>query len=368
MLNQTETTSNRPPNMMYINRIGPSQPLSRSRGGERLAYQQGLYEMGSHTYAWIEPNGGIGESNAGLVIGGKESLLIDTLWDTQYSGHMLVTMGMLTTTAPIKQLVVTHGEGSHCFGNQLVSAPAVTSRRSWQQMQSLSPKKLQRLKGLAKLYRWLGRFSERYGVFGRYVGDMLAPYDFSEVRLQSPSYIFSGMLTVTLEQRPIHLVEMVQAHSQSDVIVFVPDASVLYAGDLVTVGVTPVLRGGQAENWLHALDRILSFEPEIVVPGHGSITDRHGVQQMVAYWEFMADAVGERYRVGMAADEAAADVLSSAEFQETAFAEWRLPELLLPSVYEMYRDFDGKKEPAGWREQLDILQKQAILADKLAAA
>ncbi len=64
----------------------------RTRFGEAPQYAEGLYDLGNRVYAWIVPNGSWGESNAGLVVGEGESLLVDTLWDLNFTREMLKAM------------------------------------------------------------------------------------------------------------------------------------------------------------------------------------------------------------------------------------------------------------------------------------
>ncbi len=59
----------------------------RTRFGETPQYPEGLYDLGNRVYAWMVPNGSWGESNAGLVVGEGESLLVDTLWDLNFTGR-----------------------------------------------------------------------------------------------------------------------------------------------------------------------------------------------------------------------------------------------------------------------------------------
>src|SRR5437588_5016091 len=109
---------------MAIVRSKPSGP----RGGAgaayssvmKIAYRQGLHELGDGLYAYLQPDGGWGWSNAGLITGDGESLLIDTLFDLALTREMLLQMGSITGRHPISQAMNTHGNGDHWFGNQLV--------------------------------------------------------------------------------------------------------------------------------------------------------------------------------------------------------------------------------------------------------
>jgi hypothetical protein len=89
---------------------------SLSLHGDPARYPAGLQDLGSGLWAWLQPNGGLGESNAGLVVGAGESLLIDTLWDLPLTRRMLDAMAAPTAQAPIRRLVNTHADGDHCWG------------------------------------------------------------------------------------------------------------------------------------------------------------------------------------------------------------------------------------------------------------
>ena len=82
-----------------------------------MTYSKGLHELGDNCFAYLQPDGGWGWSNAGLVVGDGQSLLVDTLFDTKLTAAMLDTMATHTVAAPIDSLVNTHANGDHCYGN-----------------------------------------------------------------------------------------------------------------------------------------------------------------------------------------------------------------------------------------------------------
>jgi hypothetical protein len=55
-------------------------------------YTKGLHDLGNDIYAYLQPDGTWGWSNAGLITDGEASLLIDTLFDLRLTGEMLGTM------------------------------------------------------------------------------------------------------------------------------------------------------------------------------------------------------------------------------------------------------------------------------------
>src|SRR5580658_2181388 len=87
-----------------------------------LAYDKGLHEVADGVWAYLQPDGGWGWSNAGLVTGGGHALLVDTLFDLKLTAEMLDDMRRTTPEATrIGTVVNTHANGDHCFGNELVS-------------------------------------------------------------------------------------------------------------------------------------------------------------------------------------------------------------------------------------------------------
>src|SRR5438045_2449987 len=96
----------------------------------RWPYTKGLHDLGNSVYAYLQPDGSWGWSNAGIITDGDASLLIDTLFDLQLTQEMLDTMRKsIPAAAHIDMLVNTHANGDHCFGNELVvNAQIIASR------------------------------------------------------------------------------------------------------------------------------------------------------------------------------------------------------------------------------------------------
>jgi glyoxylase-like metal-dependent hydrolase (beta-lactamase superfamily II) len=146
------------------------------------------------------------------------------------------------------------------------------------------------------------------------------------------------------------------------VLVYVPDAQTLYAGDVLFIGVTPVLWAGPLENWITALDKILQMDVDCIVPGHGPVTDKEGVRQVRNYWTFLNSEVRQRYEAGMSAEKAAYDIGRSAAFARSPFAQWDSPERMLVSTHTLYRWFQGRTSHLKQFERVRILAQQAEFA------
>ena len=94
-----------------------------------MGYTKGLHELGDGCYAYLQPDGSWGWSNAGLVVGDGASLLVDTLFDLKLTAEMLDAMQHATRVAPIATAVNTHANGDHCYGNQLLDGAEIIGDR-----------------------------------------------------------------------------------------------------------------------------------------------------------------------------------------------------------------------------------------------
>ena len=114
-----------------------------SSDGHTSSYRKGLHELGDGCFAYLQPDGGWGWSNAGLVVGDGVSLLVDTLFDLRLTGEMLDAMAGAVGSAPIATVVNTHANGDHCYGNQLVShAEIIASEKAAHEMREVPPSML----------------------------------------------------------------------------------------------------------------------------------------------------------------------------------------------------------------------------------
>src|SRR5689334_22621896 len=88
---------------------------TRGSAAMDVAYTKGLHELGDGLFAYLQPDGGWGWSNAGLITAGGTSLLVDTLYDHKLTREMLDAMAPLTAANPIEQAMNTHANPDHCF-------------------------------------------------------------------------------------------------------------------------------------------------------------------------------------------------------------------------------------------------------------
>lgn len=298
----------------------------------------GLHETGEGTYAYLQPDGGWGYSNAGLVVGDGSSLLVDTLFDLRLTEAMLQAMTPMTKSAPIDQLVNTHANGDHCYGNQLVrDAEIVASAATAHEMSEVPPAMM------AALNKAPGEVGD---LFRRFFGD----FHFDGIELVPPTRTFSGRLDLDVGGRAVELIEVGPAHTKGDTIAFVPDAKTVYTGDILFIGGAPIVWAGPLENWIAACDLIASLDVETVVPGHGPVTDKTGVAQVRDYLSFVLREAEGRQAAGVDAFDAAKEIAKSI-LGGSAFSDWQEFGRISVNVDTVYRSRDAQYQSPDVIEQ-----------------
>jgi cyclase len=295
------------------------------------SYTRGLHELGDGLFAFLQPDGGWGWSNAGLVVSDESSLLIDTLFDLRLTREMLEAMRPLTERRAIRQVLNTHGNGDHCYGNQLVPAAAeiIASESAVQDMQEV-PAPLMHALMQAEVDADLDAFLQH----------AFARFQFDGIEMRLPTRTFSGSLELDVGGRRVELLELGPAHTRGDVIAHVPDARTVFTGDILFVGGTPIMWAGPVSNWLAACEHIEGLDIDTVVPGHGPVTDKEGPRQVRRYLEFVRAEATARHEAGMPAEDAALDI------ELGPFADWGDQERIVVNVASVYAELDpGYERP-----------------------
>lgn len=293
-------------------------------------YDKGLVDLGDGIYAYLQPDGGWGWSNAGLIRDGDAALLVDTLFDEALTAEMLAAMRDATglATEAIATVVNTHANGDHTHGNGLLpDAEIVASEASAREMEEFAPAMLAQLKAAGA--------AGQLGVAGDYFAEIFAPFDFAGVAGRAPTRTFHGRLDLKVGDKGVRLIEVGPAHTAGDVLVHVPTDRTVFTGDILFIDGTPIMWDGPVGNWLAACDAILAMDVDHIVPGHGPLTDRAGVRAVRDYLDYVAHEARKRYDAGLSAADAAFDIGLG------RFDGWRDAERLAVNVDTLYREFAG---------------------------
>lgn len=257
-------------------------------------YDKGLAALGSDCHAWMQPDGGWGLSNAGLIVGSGASLLVDTLFDLRLAGEMLDGVATVTENRPITTVVNTHSDGDHIFGNEILAARGAEIIASAAAAERMTQDAVD---GVVDIMRSPGED-------GDFVRHIFGSFRIDEVTVTPPHRTFTGELTLDIGGREVRLIEVGPAHTQGDTLVHVPDAKVIYTGDILFSGGTPVVWAGPIDRWIRALDLILDMDVTVIVPGHGRLADKDAVRASRDYLTFVAGEARKCFEDGLDVDDA----------------------------------------------------------------
>ena len=224
------------------------------------------------------------DQNIGVVLGGDDVMVIDTR-STHVQGREVLDDLRELTTAPVTLVVDTHGHFDHAFGNHVFRPAPIWGHAG------------------------CGPFLERTGEarMARIAAEEPAlAADLGEVVIDPPDRTFTETAYLDLGDRRVELRFLGRGHTDHDIVIRVPDAGVLFAGDLLENGAVPSFGDAYPLDWPETAFRVAELAQGVVVPGHG---DHGGAgfadAQAVAFGQ-LAD-LGRRVHLGdLTLDEAIA--------------------------------------------------------------
>ena len=304
-------------------------------------FNKGLSDLGNNIYCYLQPDGGWGWSNAGLIADGDESLIVDTLFDEDLTLEMLDSMKSAEPKGMknIRALINSHSNGDHCNGNNCVDTEEViSSEATLEEMSHESPEMMAALLIQAP----------EMGTLGKYFLECFGSFNFEGVTKRLPNTTFTGETQRQVGDKIVELIEVGPAHTNGDVLVHVPSDKVVFTGDILFIEGHPILWAGPVKNWINACDRIISMEVDFVVPGHGPVTDNRGVKAVRDYLVYIDTESRKRFESGMSALEAAKEI------DLDLFSTWGDKERIAVNVNSLYREYKGEEK----REEITLLFQQ----------
>jgi cyclase len=270
-----------------------------------------VQEVADGVYAYVQLDGSWGLNNTGFLVGRDAVTAIDTCF-TERRTRQFVDAVAGVTTQPVRTLVNTHHHGDHTHGNYLLPEATILAHQ---------------------------RCREEVIAAGHIASGLFPGVDWGELEVAPPFVTFEDRLNVYVGDLLIELHFMGPAHTTNDVVAWLPEHRLLFAGDLVFNGGTPFVVMGSVAGALLALERLRALDPATIVPGHGSVCDTAALDDQVAYLRFVQEAA----RAGLAAG---VDPLECARATDLGpFAGWLDPERLVGNLWRAYGEARG--EPLG---------------------
>lgn len=229
--------------------------------------------------------------NASLVVGGGAALLVDTL-STDAQARELRDAVRAVTSHPLI-IVNTHHHFDHCFGNAVLAAP---DRPVWAHEETA---RLLRDEAARLQREWYAEWAPT---------DPELAAGLAAVTVRPPDHTVHLEATLDLGDRHVTLRHLGRGHSAGDLVVGIPDADVIIAGDLVEEGAPPSFDDGFPLEWPETLVGLLALTSPttVVVPGHGAVVGPAFVRAQHAQLTTLEWLIRDGHTDGATVDEVVA--------------------------------------------------------------
>lgn len=226
-------------------------------------------EVGPGLYAFTAE----GDPNTGVIIG-DESVMVVEAQATPRLARKVIECIRSVTDKPISHLVLTHYHAVRVLGTSAYGAGEV--------IMSEAARGMVEERGAEDWASEFGRFPRLFQGHEEIPG------------LTWPTTTFSEAMTVYLGKRKVEIMHLGRAHTAGDAVVWVPDAEVMFTGDIVEYHSACYCGDGHFSDWADTLDNIASFDPVAIAPGRGdALVGRDMVAKALAA---TADFVESTYR------------------------------------------------------------------------
>ncbi len=220
-------------------------------------------EVAEHTYAFVQPDGTWFINNAGFIVADDHVVLVDTC-ATEARTRALSDAVATVTDSPVRAELNTHHHGDHNHGNYLCTEATIVGHRKCRDE------------------------VERMGIMT--LDAVWGEVGWGDLQVRSPDLVFDDGIDLVVGDEVVEVRAFgTPAHTTNDVVVWLPSRRVLYTGDLVFHGGTPFVVMGSITGSLASLDWLRSFEPEVIVPGHGPVCGVEALDDIEAYFHFVDD-------------------------------------------------------------------------------
>jgi cyclase len=267
-------------------------------------------EVSEDVYAYIQPNGTWFISNAGFLVARDGVTSIDACSTEKRTRAYLAAIASVTPT-PVRTLVNTHHHGDHTYGNWLLRGATIVAHE---------------------------RTREEVLAAGKPdFGGIFDPVEWGDVEVAPPFLTYSDRVTLWNDDLRCEVRHVgIPAHTTNDSIVWLPDRSVLFAGDLIFNGGTPFVLMGSVAGAIEALEQVLRpLAPAVIVPGHGEPCGPGAIDFVLGYLRFVQDVARRGVTAGISPLEAARST------DLGAYAGLTDCERIVGNLHRAYADLSG---------------------------
>lgn len=306
-----------------------------------------LVKVADGVYAAIAKTGGLASGNAGFVVGDNGVLVFDTFFTPQAMEDLLTVIES-EAKKPVKFAVNSHYHLDHTGGNQLLTArgiPIIAHDRlvEWQTTKNRrflpAIEELQKRK--ADLTKQLNETAADQADRRNQLQRQLRRLDaMMGIKLTNPTVTFnSGVARLYIGQREVLLFTL-PGHTGGDVLAYVPDANVVFTGDMGWRKTLPNLVDATVNDWIPSLDKLLTDYPTArFIPGHGEVASAEEVREFRDYLADLRSRVQQGIADHLTVEQAKERLKLPEKYKGFAFQNFATP-----NVEDMFKELSGTKK------------------------
>jgi len=305
-----------------------------------------LVKVADGVYAAVAKSGGLASGNAGFIAGDDGVLVVDTFFTPQAAEELIESISA-ETKQPIKYALNTHYHLDHSGGNQVFASRSIPiiahdnvmlwqttkNRRFLPTAEELQKRRTDAAKQLSEAP---SDQTDKHVQLERQLRRIDA---LLTIKLTNPTVTFStGTVHLHLGQREVILFTL-PGHTGGDILAYVPDANVVFTGDMSWRKTLPNLVDATVSDWIVSLDTLLKEHPSAkFVPGHGEVATAEDVREFRDYLDDLRSRVKQAIAEGLSVDQAKQQLKLPEKYKSFAFQNFATP-----NVEDMYKELKGTK-------------------------
>lgn len=263
-----------------------------------------LYKLSESAYGAISKEDSPMGSNAGFIDIGDYLIIIDSTLHAQAAEDLKRAALKYTQKEP-NFVVITHYHTDHIVGNSIFdrNTQIITSDRTliniktesknfFEQYRNFDMEKILELEESLEFEK----DDEKIQDIKNDLRFLKGIRTIKEIR--EPNLTFKKGCIIHGKEKIVHLQTFEKAHTDGDVIVYIPDEEVLFAGDLLFANRDPWIGSGNPEGWLSVNEELISRDFDIIVPGHGNLASKKEFSLQNIYIKEMMDLVKKHLDAG----------------------------------------------------------------------
>jgi cyclase len=268
-----------------------------------------LVEVSDRVYAYVQPDGSSWVNNPGFLVGSRGVVSIDTC-ATERRTHAYIDAIRSVTDLPVRTIVNTHHHGDHTFGNYLFPNATIVAHE------------LTREAALA---------------WGPPPMPFWTDIDWGPVELDPAFLTYTDSVTLWIDDLRVEVRHVgMAAHAVDDSIIWIPERELLFAGDLLFNGGTPLVSQGSVAGTVTVLEQVVKpLGARTIVPGHGGVCGPEAIDETLEYLRLVLNTARAGKAAGLTPLEAARDA------DLGPYAGLLEPERIVGNLYRAYAELDG---------------------------